>query len=102
MGSCVYHVAHQSLGAWLGKLGNNCEMPNFTEAFYGARELAMKRMQAEAAAAGGTGVVGVRVEEGSHGWHSHVIEFLAIGTAIAPSGAPALHEPISPILSAAR
>jgi len=102
MGSCVYHVAHQSLGGWVGRLGNNCEMPNFTQALYDARELSMERMQAEANALGATGIVGVHVDEGSHGWHSHVIEFLALGTAIAPSGDPAVHAPISPILSAQR
>jgi hypothetical protein len=31
------------------------------------------------------GIVGVHIEEKSHGWGSHVIEFFAIGTAIIPS-----------------
>jgi uncharacterized protein YbjQ (UPF0145 family) len=98
MGCCVYHVAHQGLGSWLGRMGNNCEMPTFTQALYDARELAMERMQAEARAAGASGVVGMRVSESNHGWHTHVIEFLALGTAIAPSGVAAVHEPIVPIL----
>lgn len=102
MGNCVYLVAHQSLGTWFSTVGRNCEMPNFTQALYDARELAMKRMQAEALRAGGTGVVGVHLDEGSHGWHSHVIEFLALGTAIAPSGERPVHAPVSPILSAGR
>jgi uncharacterized protein YbjQ (UPF0145 family) len=100
VGCCVYHVAHQSLGKWLGTFGNNCEMPNFTQALYDARELAMARMQAEASAAGASGVVGMRLSEGSYGWHSHIIEFLAVGTAVAPSGAPGEHEPIAAILDA--
>jgi len=100
MGCCVYHVAHQSLGQWMSRVGNNCEMPNFTQALYDARELAMERMQAEARAAGASGVVGMRVTENSYGWHTHVIEFLALGTAVAPTGKPGVHEPIAPVLGA--
>ncbi len=90
-GVCVYHVAHQSLGQWFSSIGANMEQPQFTQALYDARELAMERMQAEAARSGGTGIVGVQVREGSHGWESHVIEFVAVGTAIVPI-ADATHE----------
>ena len=49
----------------------------------------MERMQGDAWRMGGTaGLVGVNVEEGSHGWDSHVIEFSAMGTAILPIGDP--------------
>jgi hypothetical protein len=48
--------------------GQNVEMPNFTQAYYGVEEL-----QAE-------GIVGVQLQERSHGWGSHVIEFFAVGT----------------------
>jgi uncharacterized protein YbjQ (UPF0145 family) len=83
MGNCVYHVAHQSFGGWFKTVGNNVEMPNFTQALYDARELSMERMQAEAVALGATGVVGTEIHERSHGvWDSHVIEFFAVGTAI--------------------
>ncbi len=101
MGCCVYHVAHQSLAQWRAQVGNNCEMPNFTQALYDARELAMERMQAEASAVGATGVVGMRVTENSYSWHTHIIEFLAVGTAVAPSGDAGVHEPIVPILDGA-
>ena len=84
MGSCVYHVAHQSLGQWFKQVGQNVEMTNFTQALYDARELAMERMQAEAMGVGAQGVVGMRVQEKSHGWGSHIIEFFAVGTAIVP------------------
>jgi uncharacterized protein YbjQ (UPF0145 family) len=30
------------------------------------------------------GIVGARIAQGSHGWGAHVIEFLAIGTAVVP------------------
>jgi uncharacterized protein YbjQ (UPF0145 family) len=82
MGSCVFHVAHQSWRQSLGNTGRNLELPNFTQALYDARELAMERMQLEAVEAQAEGIVGVDIHESSHGWGSHVIEFFAIGTAI--------------------
>jgi uncharacterized protein YbjQ (UPF0145 family) len=85
MGSCVYHVAHQGMLASMRQVGQNVEMPNFTQALYDARELAMERMQNEAEALQAEGIVGVQLQERSHGWGSHVIEFFAIGTAIVPS-----------------
>ncbi|MGI8422227.1 MAG: heavy metal-binding domain-containing protein, partial [Gaiellaceae bacterium] len=85
MGSCVYHVAHQGMFASMRQMGQNIEMPNFTQALYDARELAMERMQNEAEALQAEGIVGVQLHERSHGWGSHVIEFFAIGTAIVPS-----------------
>ncbi len=48
MGNCVYHVARQGMLASLRQIGRNVEMPNFTQALYEARELAMERMQSEA------------------------------------------------------
>jgi len=66
--------------------GQNVELPNFTQALYDARELAMERMQAEAQELQAEGIVGVQLREQSHGWGSHVIEFFAVGTAIVPHG----------------
>jgi uncharacterized protein YbjQ (UPF0145 family) len=85
MGTCVYHVAHQGLGGWFKRIGRNAEMPNFTQALYDARELAMERMQAEAEGLQAEGIVGVQLTEGSHGWDSHVIEYFAVGTAVTPT-----------------
>ncbi|MBV9868237.1 MAG: heavy metal-binding domain-containing protein [Abitibacteriaceae bacterium] len=82
MGTCVYHVAHQGLLKSLGQMGRNVEMPNYTQALYDARELALSRMQAEAEAEQAEGIVGAQVHESSHGWGSHVIEYFALGTAI--------------------
>jgi uncharacterized protein YbjQ (UPF0145 family) len=84
MGSCVYHVAHQGMFAAMRQIGQNVEMPNFTQALYDARELAMERMQNEAEQLEAEGIVGVQLQERSHGWGSHVIEFFAVGTAIVP------------------
>ncbi len=85
MGNCVYHVARQSVAQAIKTSGRNVEMINFTEALYDARELCMERMQSDAEKLGATGIVGVDIEEGSHSWDEHIIEFLAVGTAIAPS-----------------
>jgi uncharacterized protein YbjQ (UPF0145 family) len=86
MGTCVYHIAHRGLGQTLSSSGKNVELPNFTQALYEARELAMTRMQDEAARLESSGIVGVRLEEKSHQWGSHTIEFLALGTAVGASG----------------
>ncbi|HEY7896429.1 MAG TPA: heavy metal-binding domain-containing protein [Gemmatimonadaceae bacterium] len=89
MGACVYHIAHLSFMQALKQVGRNQEMTIYTEATYAAREMALERMQAEAAQRGGVGVVGARVEESNWGWGSNAIEFFAVGTAVAPiAGAP--------------
>jgi uncharacterized protein YbjQ (UPF0145 family) len=84
MGNCVYHIAHQGLITWLKSSVKNMELPNYTQALYDARELAMERMQAEAQALKAQGIVGVTVEETNHSWGAHVLEFSAIGTAVMP------------------
>ena len=84
MGNCVYHVARQGVGQWFKNIGQNVEMTNFTQALYDARELAMERMQAEAAQLKAEGIVGVQIHEGNYSWNSHVIEFFSVGTAVVP------------------
>jgi uncharacterized protein YbjQ (UPF0145 family) len=84
MGTCVYHVAHREMLPGIASMGRNIELENYTSAMYEAREIAVERMQTEAAAAKAEGVVGVDIHEGSHNWQSHVIEFFAIGTAVLP------------------
>jgi uncharacterized protein YbjQ (UPF0145 family) len=88
MGSCVYHVAHQGIRQAFRQMGQNVEMQNYTQALYDARELAMERMQYEAQQVKAEGIVAVQLQERSHGWGSHVIEFFAIGTAIVPLEGP--------------
>ncbi len=101
MGNCVYHVGRQGMLASLKQVGRNVEMPNYTQALYEARELAMQRMQREADELESGGIVGARIIERSHGWGSHVIEFFAIGTAVVPTSEdheiekPALVLPLS-------
>jgi uncharacterized protein YbjQ (UPF0145 family) len=84
IGSCVYHIAHQSIGTAIGNVGRNVELEQFTGALYDARELAMGRIQAAAQALAAEGIVGMRLRQHSHTWGSHTTEFLAIGTAIRP------------------
>ena len=94
LGTCVYHVAHQGLLQSLKQVGRNTEMPQFTQAVYDARELALGRMQAEAEQAKAAGVVGVRTEVHNHVWGEHATEFLAFGTAVRSlEGADSLTKP---------
>jgi uncharacterized protein YbjQ (UPF0145 family) len=102
MGSCVYHVAHRGMFQSLKQAGRNVELPNFTQALYDARELAMERMQAEAEEVKAEGIVGVQLSERSHGWGSHVIEFFAVGTAIVPHGEDHTIPPPTPVLDLSR
>jgi uncharacterized protein YbjQ (UPF0145 family) len=82
LGTCVYHIAHQSVMQSLRQTGQNQEMMVFTQGVYEARELALSRMQAEATQAGASGIVGVTAAVHNHVWGEHATEFLATGTAI--------------------
>jgi uncharacterized protein YbjQ (UPF0145 family) len=84
MGTCVYHIAHQRFWQAIGNTGQNVEIPQFTEALYDARELAMSRMQAEAESLTAEGIVGVQLLSLPHRWGGHTTEFFAIGTAVRP------------------
>jgi uncharacterized protein YbjQ (UPF0145 family) len=82
LGTCVYHIAHQSAMQSLRQTGQNQEMVVFTQGIYEARELALSRMQAEAAQARASGIVGVSVAIYNHVWGEHATEFFATGTAV--------------------
>jgi uncharacterized protein YbjQ (UPF0145 family) len=81
LGNCVYHVAHQSLRQTLNQVGQNAELPQFTQALYDARELAMARMQYEGQQLGSDGIVGTTVQDSRY-WGEHAVEFFALGTAV--------------------
>jgi uncharacterized protein YbjQ (UPF0145 family) len=81
LGTCVYHVGRLSSAS---RIGRTTELSSFSQGMYAAREAAMARMEAEAAELQAEGIVGVDIEESNHVWGSHVIEFLAIGTAVRP------------------
>ena len=82
LGTCVYHIAHQSAMQALRQAGQNQEMIQFTQGVYEARELSLTRMQAEATQARSSGIVGVSVAVSNHVWGEHATEFLATGTGI--------------------
>jgi uncharacterized protein YbjQ (UPF0145 family) len=96
-GTCVYHVAHQGLMQSLRQIGQNVEMPQYTQAVYDARELAVSRMQAEGERDQATGIVGVHLEHHNHVWGEHAVEFLAYGTSIRPTQRP--EAPPTPMLT---
>ena len=81
LGVCVYHVAHQTLRQTLAQAGQNAELPQFTQALYDARELAMARMQYEGQQIGADGIVGTTVND-HRLWGEHAVEFFALGTAV--------------------
>ncbi len=97
MGTCVYHVGRRRVFTVTRQLGRNTEQATQTQALYSARELAMARMQEEAAVLGAQGVVGSRITESTHVWRHRFIEFLAFGTAIAPLEGES--DPLEPTLS---
>ncbi|MGC8481557.1 MAG: heavy metal-binding domain-containing protein [Acidimicrobiales bacterium] len=84
MGSCVYHIAHQRMRQAMFNIGQNVEIPQYTEALYDARELAMSRMQAEAEGLHAEGIVGVQLLSLPHQWGGHTTEFFSVGTAVRP------------------
>ncbi len=81
MGSSIYHIrpVFQGFGA-MGTRGS--EVQTLSHALGHSRELAMTRMEEEAAALGADGVVGVRLDVNLHAWGEHVAEFIAVGTAV--------------------
>jgi len=58
------------------------ELSALSQAQLAAREMAIARLQQEAAILGAHGVIGVRLKMGGYDWSSRTIEFTAVGTAI--------------------
>jgi uncharacterized protein YbjQ (UPF0145 family) len=77
LGSSIYHVGIQ-YGNWY----QNQELEYLSQAMYHARELAMSRMEEEAAVLGADGIVGVRLNVNAYSWAEAALEFTAVGTAI--------------------
>ena len=77
MGSSIYHTGIQTR-----KWNQSQELTKLTEAMYNARELAMTRMEEEAAELGADGVVGVRLDVNYYEWGKDAAEFIAVGTAV--------------------
>jgi uncharacterized protein YbjQ (UPF0145 family) len=81
-GASFVYAPRRSAGTALSQSSQNVELTNYTEAMYAARESAMERMQETALHMGGTGVVGVGVDEGPMNFAHHAVGFTAYGTVI--------------------
>jgi len=93
MGVCVWHVAAQGLMQTLRQMGQNVEMPQWTQGYYDAREIALSRMQAEAERVQATGITGVDWAANEWMWGSHTLEFFTSGTAVRKVGDSTFTEP---------
>jgi uncharacterized protein YbjQ (UPF0145 family) len=82
LGTCVYHIAVQGMVQTMRQVGQNSELPQWTQGFYDARELAMTRLQAEGERDGAQGVVGVTVSTSEWVWGGHTLEFYVSGTSV--------------------
>lgn len=97
MGSSFYQVGfYRNLWGYRGRTG---EIEPLTHAQLAARELAVSRLQQEAALLGAHGVIGVKLTERRKGWGIGMVEFTAIGTAIRISGSPPTDRPFTSDLS---
>ncbi|MBB2167851.1 heavy metal-binding domain-containing protein [Gluconacetobacter aggeris] len=99
IGCCVQHIPRRSLLTTLRQTGQCVELDLFTQAYYTAREAAMERMTAHAAASGANEIIGTRLQEDSHVWGDHIVEFLAVGTAMLDTGQPDPDFDIAPTLT---
>jgi uncharacterized protein YbjQ (UPF0145 family) len=96
VGCCVYELSGYGVLPY-AQAGRNDEIAEYTQALFDAREVAMDRMTKDlfaefglpgAHAAAGhpdapVGVVGMKVSEKAHAGVANVIEYTAIGTAVA-------------------
>ena len=97
VGVCVYYQRfHQRVQQEITGSGQNVERSDFTRGLYTARHNALTALEAEAAALGADGVLGISVEtkrtlnrkdQTSQGM---MIEFTALGTAVVASGSDTL------------
>jgi uncharacterized protein YbjQ (UPF0145 family) len=97
MGSSFYNVGFFS-NFW-GYRDRTGEVDTLTQAQLAARELAVGRLQQEAALLGAHGVIGVRLQRSRGSWVPGLLEFKAIGTAIRIPGQPATPTPFTSDLS---
>ncbi|MDQ6687164.1 MAG: heavy metal-binding domain-containing protein, partial [Actinomycetota bacterium] len=82
LGVCVWHVAAQGFLQTMRQMGQNVEMPQWTQGYYDARETALARMQAEAERVQATGITGVEWTASEWMWGTHTLEFFTSGTAV--------------------
>ncbi|WP_165423869.1 heavy metal-binding domain-containing protein [Ktedonosporobacter rubrisoli] len=81
MGSSIYHVGWQYARRYTWNTSAN-ELITLSQAHQHAAQLALGRLQQEAALLRAHGVIGVRFTQRRYEWGSHLLEYTAIGTAI--------------------
>jgi uncharacterized protein YbjQ (UPF0145 family) len=82
LGNCVYSMG--MVGGFLGNLKGNLlqgEVEQYSRLMYDARELAIRRMQAEADSLGADGVIGVDLTI-NYMHNNEWMEITAVGTAV--------------------
>lgn len=83
MGSSFMRVAWNPVqDGYVGDLVYTGELLSLTNAHKQARELAIVRMQKEAAVLGADGIIGVHIKRSDFSWAQNITEFTAVGTAI--------------------
>ena len=82
MGTCVYHIAHRGLGPDAGVGRAERGAPQLHPGPLRGKGAGHDPDAGRGQPAGRAGIVGVRLEEKSHQWGSHTIEFLSLGTAV--------------------
>lgn len=81
-GASFVYAPRRTVGTALQQQSKNVELTNFTEAMYSARETAMERMQSDALALHGSGVVEVKLIEGPMSFATHAVGFAVWGTVV--------------------
>ena len=81
-GASFVYAPRRTVGTVLQQQSQNVELKNFTEAMYSARETAMERMQRDALALRGSGVVEVKLIEGPMSFATHAVGFAVWGTVV--------------------
>jgi uncharacterized protein YbjQ (UPF0145 family) len=79
-GVCVYHVPHRSMRQALSQTFQNTEVPQFTDAWYTAREIALSRLQSQLEQNGASVVLHMSVDERAEAFGEHTAEFRAHGS----------------------
>jgi uncharacterized protein YbjQ (UPF0145 family) len=95
-GASFVYAPRRNVGTALQQKSQNVELTNYTEAMYSARETAMERMQSDAIALKGDGVVEVKLVEGPMRFAVHAVGFAVWGTVVRLTKAS--HHSVAPLM----
>src|SRR5438270_2456809 len=98
MGSSIYHVGWQYTRNYTWNTVE-AELTNVSNAHHHAAQLALGRLEQEAALLKAHGVIGVRFTRRSYEWGQNLLEYTAIGTAIRLTKSPLPQRPFLSDLS---